>query len=84
MVRADGNCEVSAAAGLRCVEEADYLEGMKTSLKNHQLIGSSFLRGREISKNPPRGGMLSDEMGFGKTVMMSRLSSFAALRISCY
>lgn len=46
------------------------LKNMKSSLYNHQLLGAAFLRDREVDKQKPRGGMVCDEMGFGKTVQM--------------
>ncbi|KIV92519.1 hypothetical protein PV10_03810 [Exophiala mesophila] len=46
------------------------LKNMKSSLHNHQLLGAAFLRDRETGKQMPLGGMVCDEMGFGKTVQM--------------
>ncbi|KAL8938358.1 MAG: hypothetical protein Q9216_003938 [Gyalolechia sp. 2 TL-2023] len=45
-------------------------KGMKSQLLHHQLLGASFMRKREMGSDQPYGGLLADEMGFGKTVMM--------------
>ncbi|KAL8925796.1 MAG: hypothetical protein Q9208_003293 [Pyrenodesmia sp. 3 TL-2023] len=45
-------------------------KGMKSTLMHHQLLGASFMRERELGDVQPYGGLLADEMGFGKTVMM--------------
>lgn len=45
-------------------------KGMKSQLLHHQLLGASFMRMRELGNEQPFGGLLADEMGFGKTVMM--------------
>ncbi|KAI0518053.1 SNF2 family N-terminal domain-containing protein [Xylaria bambusicola] len=41
---------------------------MKTSLHAHQVIGTSWMLGRELGDDGPRGGILADEMGMGKTL----------------
>ncbi|KAF1948372.1 hypothetical protein CC80DRAFT_431711 [Byssothecium circinans] len=46
------------------------VKGMATSLKPYQLLGSAFMRRRENSADEPRGGLLADQMGLGKTLMM--------------
>ena len=46
------------------------LKGMESSLYNHQLLGAAFLRERETGDSKPKGGMVCDEMGFGKTIQM--------------
>ncbi|MCJ1311340.1 hypothetical protein MMC25_005011 [Agyrium rufum] len=48
------------------------LAGMKTSLKHHQVLGSAFMKEREISnpKESGLGGLLGDAMGLGKTLTM--------------
>ncbi|KIW99896.1 uncharacterized protein Z518_10824 [Rhinocladiella mackenziei CBS 650.93] len=46
------------------------LKGTKSSLYHHQLLGAVFLRDRENNEWRPRGGLVCDEMGFGKTVQM--------------
>ncbi|KAK2747553.1 hypothetical protein FQN57_002046 [Myotisia sp. PD_48] len=43
-------------------------DDMKTSLFHYQLIGVGFMRDRESSVAHPKGGLLCDEMGFGKTL----------------
>ncbi|THX68981.1 hypothetical protein D6D04_10426 [Aureobasidium pullulans] len=45
------------------------LEGMKTSLRNHQVISAGFMRHREISDQLPKSGILGDQMGLGKTIV---------------
>ncbi|KAL8720932.1 MAG: hypothetical protein Q9225_002288 [Loekoesia sp. 1 TL-2023] len=45
-------------------------KGMKSILLHHQLLGASFIRNQELGSEQPYGGLLADEMGFGKTVMM--------------
>jgi SNF2 family DNA or RNA helicase len=52
---ADGNWEV---------------KGMKVSLKPYQILGVSFLRSRENATEEPRGSILADQMGLGKTIQM--------------
>ncbi|KAI0204928.1 P-loop containing nucleoside triphosphate hydrolase protein [Astrocystis sublimbata] len=50
-------------------KDGDWLvDGMKTPLHAHQLIGASWMLGREFCKNGPKGGILADEMGMGKTL----------------
>jgi hypothetical protein len=46
------------------------VKGMKTSLKGYQLLGSAFMRRRENAPEEPRGGLLADHPGLGKTLMM--------------
>lgn len=46
------------------------LRGMRSSLYNHQLLGAAFLRDRENGTQRPFGGLVCDEMGFGKTIQM--------------
>ncbi|KAF2873730.1 SNF2 family N-terminal domain-containing protein [Massariosphaeria phaeospora] len=46
------------------------VKGMKTSLKAYQLLGSAFMRRRENAAEEPRGGLMADQMGLGKTLMM--------------
>ena len=44
---------------------------MTSVLMHHQLLGASFMRDRELNPvDEPHGGLLADEMGFGKTLMM--------------
>lgn len=46
------------------------LKGMRSSLYHHQLLGAAFLRDRENGSQRPFGGLVCDEMGFGKTIQM--------------
>lgn len=46
------------------------IRGMKTSLKGYQVLGSAFMRRRENDTQEPRGGLMADQMGLGKTLMM--------------
>jgi len=46
------------------------LHGMKTSLYNHQIVGVSWMVGRELSPHGPYGGIQSDAMGLGKTLQI--------------
>ena len=45
------------------------VKGMRTTLKHFQVLGTSFMRKREMGDRKPRGGILADEMGLGKTLM---------------
>ncbi|KAK4106971.1 hypothetical protein N658DRAFT_37157 [Parathielavia hyrcaniae] len=44
------------------------LDGFHTALYPHQLVGVSWMLGRELHPTGPKGGILADEMGLGKTV----------------
>jgi hypothetical protein len=44
--------------------------GMSTSLKPYQVLGTAFMRRRENAMEEPRGGLMADQMGLGKTLMM--------------
>ncbi|EMC91603.1 hypothetical protein BAUCODRAFT_79159 [Baudoinia panamericana UAMH 10762] len=46
------------------------LKGMKTTLKHYQVMGVAFMRRRERDSYEPKGGILADQMGLGKTIMM--------------
>ncbi|KAI9644563.1 hypothetical protein NHQ30_006584 [Ciborinia camelliae] len=46
------------------------LKGMKSGLYHHQLVGSSWMLGREFDPKGPTGGICADAMGVGKTVEM--------------
>ncbi|EME40686.1 hypothetical protein DOTSEDRAFT_177817 [Dothistroma septosporum NZE10] len=46
------------------------LKGMKTTLKHYQVLGVAFMRRREGDEHEPRGGILADQMGLGKTISM--------------
>ncbi|KAL2820462.1 SNF2 family N-terminal domain-containing protein [Aspergillus cavernicola] len=43
------------------------MRGLTTSMYHHQLLGCAWMRDRENSPEEPKGGLLCDEMGFGKT-----------------
>ena len=59
-----GSCKASTkAAGWD-------LKGMTSTLRHHQVQGAGTMKEREIGGNEPKGGLLADVMGFGKTVMM--------------
>lgn len=45
------------------------VQGMKTSLKHYQVLGTAFMLKRENSDHLPKGGILADQMGLGKTIM---------------
>lgn len=45
-------------------------KGMRTSLKGYQILGTAFMRRRENSAEEPKGGLMADQMGLGKTLMM--------------
>jgi len=59
----DGRGTVKAAGGNWLVK------GMSTSLKGYQIMGGAFMRRRENAADEPRGGLLADQMGLGKTLM---------------
>ena len=42
---------------------------MKTTLKHYQILGTAFMRRRETGSDRPRGGIMADAMGLGKTLM---------------
>ena len=44
------------------------LKNFKTPLYNHQIVGVSWMVGRELSPHGPYGGIQSDAMGLGKTL----------------
>ncbi|KAI5250498.1 hypothetical protein E4T43_00348 [Aureobasidium subglaciale] len=44
------------------------VSGMQTTLKSWQTINAGFMRRRETGVEKPRGGILADQMGLGKTV----------------
>lgn len=46
------------------------VRGMRTSLKGYQVLGSAFMRRRENDAQEPKGGLMADQMGLGKTLMM--------------
>jgi SNF2 family DNA or RNA helicase len=46
------------------------LKGMRTRLHNFQVTGVAFMRQRETMSDGQSGGLLCDQMGLGKTVMV--------------
>ena len=46
------------------------VKGLKVTLKHYQILGVAFMRKRENSTQAPKGGLLADTMGLGKTIMM--------------
>ena len=46
------------------------VRGMSTSLKPYQVLGTAFMRRRENGSDEPKGGLMADQMGLGKTLMM--------------
>ncbi|KAL9605751.1 MAG: hypothetical protein Q9179_001060 [Wetmoreana sp. 5 TL-2023] len=46
------------------------LAGMSTTLFNHQVQGAAWMKRRETGESEPFGGLLSDQMGLGKTLMV--------------
>lgn len=44
------------------------VNGMQSTLYHHQLLGAQWMVSRELSTEPPHGGLLADSMGLGKTV----------------
>lgn len=46
------------------------IKGMKSSLRHFQMLGSSWMRERESAPSAPFGGLVADDMGMGKTIMM--------------
>jgi SNF2 family DNA or RNA helicase len=61
------------------------VKGMKVSLKPYQILGVSFLRSRENATEEPRGGILADQMGLGKTIQMlaNVVNSHSLLKKDC-
>ncbi|ESZ97694.1 hypothetical protein SBOR_1881 [Sclerotinia borealis F-4128] len=60
--RSFGYAQVKAVGGKWLVK------GMKSTLYHHQLLGAQWMVSRELSSEPPHGGLLADSMGLGKTV----------------
>ncbi|PMD36328.1 hypothetical protein L207DRAFT_435119 [Hyaloscypha variabilis F] len=63
--------EASRSFGYAQVKALDgkwLIKGMKSTLYHHQLLGAQWMVQRELSSQPPHGGLLADSMGLGKTV----------------
>ncbi|KAL8692613.1 MAG: hypothetical protein Q9218_002400 [Villophora microphyllina] len=57
----------------RCSHAADgkwNLKGMTTTLYSHQVQGAAWMNRRETGESEPLGGLLSDQMGLGKTLQI--------------
>lgn len=62
--------QFNSQGSVRVAEDSKWLvKGMKTSLTAHQVLGAAFMRARENSETGPRGGILADQMGLGKTLV---------------
>ena len=57
-------------AKVKAVDGKWLIKGMKSTLYHHQLLGAQWMVSRELSAEPPHGGLLADSMGLGKTVQM--------------
>lgn len=57
-------------AQVKAVNGKWLVKGMKSTLYHHQLLGAQWMVSRELSSEPPHGGLLADSMGLGKTVQM--------------
>ncbi|TVY39756.1 putative ATP-dependent helicase, partial [Lachnellula occidentalis] len=55
-------------AKVRAVNGKWLIKGMTSPLYHHQLLGAQWMVSRELSAEPPHGGLLADSMGLGKTV----------------
>ncbi|TQN70479.1 Helicase-like transcription factor CHR28, partial [Colletotrichum shisoi] len=55
---------------VRCMNGLWLVRGLNTPMMNHQLIVGAWMLGRELRETPnmPRGGILADAMGLGKTI----------------
>ncbi|KAH0361101.1 Calcium/proton exchanger, partial [Aureobasidium melanogenum] len=54
--------------GIQLVDKGWTTMGMNTPLKNYQMINCGWMRRRELGTSEPRGGIIADQMGLGKTV----------------
>jgi len=64
-------CMVENKESKAIVADAKWnVRDIDTLLFNHQVLGASWMIGRELSPYGPHGGILSDEMGLGKTLMV--------------
>ncbi|TGO70278.1 hypothetical protein BOTNAR_0002g00620 [Botryotinia narcissicola] len=50
------------------------VKGLNTALYHHQLLGASWMLGREFDPAGPPGGLVCDVMGLGKTVEILAMS----------
>ncbi|KAF7947862.1 hypothetical protein EAE96_008939 [Botrytis aclada] len=55
-------------AQVKAVDGKWLVKGMKSTLYHHQLLGAQWMVARELSSEPPHGGLLADSMGLGKIV----------------
>ncbi|KAM3081158.1 hypothetical protein ACMFMF_003074 [Clarireedia jacksonii] len=55
-------------ANVKAVDGKWLVKGMRSTLYHHQLLGAQWMVARELSSEPPHGGLLADSMGLGKTV----------------
>ncbi|KAF2227112.1 SNF2 family N-terminal domain-containing protein [Elsinoe ampelina] len=66
-------CNVFGNTNIRRATNGEWqIKGMKSTLKNHQVLGTAFMMLKEKDaregKTGPQGGILADMMGLGKTV----------------
>ena len=59
------------------------LKGMQTSLKGYQVLGTAFMRRRENAAEEPKGGLMADQMGLGKTLMMLGKQTTSMIKELC-
>lgn len=63
--------EAAKIIGSKCAEQGDgkfLIDGMSTAIHDYQLVGAAFMLKLERQTKPPRGGLICDEMGIGKTL----------------
>ncbi|KAI1811533.1 P-loop containing nucleoside triphosphate hydrolase protein [Poronia punctata] len=51
-----------------CTNHLYQVEGMKTPIRDYQVVGAGFMVRRERTRGGCRGGIIADDMGIGKTV----------------
>ncbi|KAI4849825.1 hypothetical protein E4T44_03107 [Aureobasidium sp. EXF-8845] len=56
------------ARGIEMIDGGWTMKGMLTPLKNYQIINCGWMRRQEMRASEPKGGILADQMGLGKTV----------------
>jgi hypothetical protein len=54
--------------GIEMIKNGWTMKGMLTPLKNYQIINCGWMRRQEMRARQPKGGILADQMGLGKTV----------------